>query len=191
MDAQGNAYLTGSTQSEDFPITHETFQSRKKGDENCFVTKLSPDATSLVYSTYLGGNNSGAGDAGFGIAVDSSGNAYVAGSSTSYDFPVTSGAYQSQNRGGYDGFVTKLSGDGKSLVYSTYIGGQSVDYIWDIALDNTGSAYLVGWTYSLDFPTTKGAFQTRRDGLSSGFIVKMSPDGRSRVYSTLLGGKDA
>ena len=140
----------------------------------------------LSYSTYLGGGNF---DEGLGIAVDSAGNAYVAGSTGSTNFPTTTGAFQTTFGGGRNAFVTKLNPTGSALVYSTYLGGSLFDEGLGIAVDATGSAYVTGDTQSSNFPTTPGAFQTTfGGGFSDAFVTKLNPTGTALVYSTYLGG---
>ncbi len=204
LDSNGEAYVTGSTYSIDFPTTPGTFQTTNKAGANgvnTFVTKLSADGKSLLYSTYLGG--SGPSDNGRGISVDSTGNAYVAGDSRSSDFPITPGAFQTTNKGvaanQANVFVTKLSADGKSLVYSTYLGGTGTIYLSDtckgFAVDTNGNAYIAGSTASTNFPITPGAYQTTNKAAAlrglNGFVTKLSADGKSLVYSTYLGGSAA
>jgi len=196
VDAAGNAYVTGSTCSTDFPTTSGAFQTSLVGFANAFVTKLNAPGSALVYSTYLGGSGgfsgyctSQIGDAGFGVAVDGSGNAYITGSTRSSDFPVTSGAFQT-SLAGYNVFVTKLSPTGSALIYSTYLGGVGVDSGSGIALGSSGNAYVTGSTNSQDFPTTSGAVQTSL-GTPTGnnsFVAKLSADGSALIYSTYLGG---
>jgi len=121
------------------------------------VYKRQPDGTGLAYSTFLGGNGD---DYGQGIAVDSSGNAYVVGTTTSQNFPITSGSFQTTFRGYSDVFVTKLNETGSALVYSTYLGGYLYNYGYAIAVDGTGAAYVGGQTYwtADGFPITSGAY---------------------------------
>jgi hypothetical protein len=127
------------------------------------VTKLNATGTALVYSTYIGGSY---GDVGYGIAVDGSGNAYVTGYTSSTDYDVTPGAFQTTNGGGLgDVFVTKLNATGTALVYSTYIGGSFDDYGYAIAVDGSGNAYVTGYTESTDYDVTPGAFQTTREAI--------------------------
>ncbi len=185
VDYFGNAYVTGRTESADFPITPKAFQTSRNGVQDAFVSKLSPDGSSLVYSTFLGGSYN---DYGYGIAVDCSGNTYITGSTDSGDFPTTPGAFQTSLKGETDAFVSKLSPDGRALVYSTFLGGSREDKGYGIAVDSTGKAYVTGQTYSTDFPTTSGAFQTSLKGFQDAFVSKLSPDGRALVYSTFLGG---
>jgi hypothetical protein len=196
VDSSGNAYITGSTESTNFPTTPGAFQTTCNGGSNCatdgdaFVTKLNPAGSALVYSTFLGGSNT---DVGLGIAVDSSGNAYVTGSTASADFPVTSSAFQT-TPGGI--FVTKLNPSGSALVYSTYLGANSnTDTGQGIAVDGSGNAYITGGAGS-GFPTTSGAFQTTCGGgvycyYGDAFVTKFNASGSALVYSTYLGGSFA
>jgi hypothetical protein len=182
VDGQGSAYVGGITLSADFP-TQDPLQTAP-GSYDVFVAKLSPSGDGLVYSTYLGGSSS---DFGGNIAVDGQGSAYVVGETFSTDFP-TQNPYQ-EDQPNQDVFVTKLSPSGSSLVYSTYLGGGGDDYSSDVAVDGTGSAHVVGYTLSTDFPTLS-AYQT--DQASYDVIVtKLAPSGSSLVYSTYLGGDGA
>ncbi len=195
LDGTGNTYVTGTTGSDDFPTTAGAFQIIFAGGINAldaFVTKLSAAGSSLVYSTYLGGNLGGGLDAGYGIAVDASGNAYVTGQSNSTNFPTTPGAYRPTFFSGAEAFVTKLTPDGSGLVYSTYLGGASFDAGNAIAIDSFGNAYVTGTTRSLDFPTTAGAFQRTFGGGGfpggDAFVTKLNDTGSALVYSSYLGG---
>jgi hypothetical protein len=185
INESGNAYVTGYTRSTNFPTTRGAYQTTNAGTADAFVTKLSADGTSPVYSTFLGGSDR---ENGFGIAVDGSFHAYVTGFTGSTNFPATIGAYETASGGRADAFVTKLSVDGASLVYSTYLGGSSYTTGLGIAVDGSGFAYVTGSTLSTDFPTTPGAYQTTFGGLTDAFVTKFSVDGGSRVYSTYLGG---
>ncbi|MGH7813421.1 MAG: SBBP repeat-containing protein, partial [Candidatus Binataceae bacterium] len=140
----------------------------------------------LVYSTYLGSGNHDYGD---GIAIDSAGNAYIAGF-TSSGFPVTPGAFQTAINGSSDAFVTKLNPAGTVLIYSTYLGGSSVERANGIAVDSAGDAYVAGWTQSDDFPLTPGAFQATNNNypVQTGFVTELNPPGTALIYSTYLGG---
>jgi hypothetical protein len=186
VDASGSAYLTGSTGSADFPTTPDAFDRSFNGIFfDAFVAKLAPDGASLVYSTYLGGRG---GDSGSGIAIDASGSAYLAGFTDAEGFPTTPDAFDRSFNGGFrgDAFVAKLAPNGASLVYSTYLGGSDTDAASAIAVDHAGAAYATGFTYSSDFPTTPGVFDTSPDS-SDAFVSKLAPDGASLVYSTSIG----
>src|SRR3954463_6240181 len=140
----------------------------------------------LSYSTYLGGSGE---DQGNGIAVDSSGRAYVTGQTESTDFPVKSGVQT--NKASTDAFVTKMFATGGGVIYSTYLGGNSVDRGNAIAVDRFGNAYVGGLTTSTDFPVTAGAFHPTYSGAGDGFVTKLSPSGSSMVYSLVLGGEES
>jgi carbohydrate binding protein with CBM6 domain/beta-propeller repeat-containing protein len=188
VDAAGNAYVTGDTGLTDLPATAGAFQPTPGGQGDAFVTKLNPAGSALVYFTYLGGADS---DAGSGIALDASGNAYVMGYTSSSNFPTTTGAFQTTCGGGfYDVFVTKLNPAGSALVYSTYLGGSGRDIGNGVAIDTDGNAYLTGFTESPDFPATPGAFQTTIAETIYGdaFVTKLDASGAALVYSTYLGG---
>jgi hypothetical protein len=182
VDSSGSAYITGYTEGS-IPVTPGAFQMFPGGSQDAFVTKFTPDGTGLAYSTFLGGNGD---DYGQGIAVDSSGNAYVVGTTTSQNFPITSGSFQTTFRGYSDVFVTKLNETGSALVYSTYLGGYLYNYGYAIAVDGTGAAYVGGQTYwtADGFPITSGAYRTNYSGA---FLTKLAPGGSALDYSTYLG----
>ena len=181
IDAQGSAYITGSTTSHDFPV-RSALQSKLAGYRNAFVVKLNPAGNSLVYSTFVGGNAS---DSANGIAVDASGAAYIVGDTTSYNFPST--GYQRSPHGGQDAFIAKLSGDGSRLVYSTYLGGTSEDHGAAIAVDSAGTVYVTGATTSTDFPVLNAAQRSNAGGQDA-FVTRLSADGNYLLFSTYLGG---
>ncbi|WP_169089130.1 SBBP repeat-containing protein [Paenibacillus sp. PL91] len=185
VDASGNAYVTGFTESSDFPTTPGAFDTTMSGFVDAFVTKLNLTGTALVFSTYLGGSS---GDRGRGIAVDASGNAYVTGSTQSIDFPTTLGAFDTTLSGAEDAFVTKLNLTGTGLVYSTYLGGSSFDLGESIAVDPFGNAYVTGGTFSADFPTTPGAFDTTLGGAEDAFVTRINLTGSDLLFSSYLGG---
>jgi hypothetical protein len=187
VDGSGNAYVTGSTLSTDYDVTPGAFQTTNGGGWDVFVTKLNATGTALVYSTYIGGSG---GEDGFGIAVDTSGNAYVTGRTFSTDYPVTPGAFQTTHGGGgwTDVFVTKLNATGTALLYSTYIGGIYDDEGNGIAVDGSGNAYVTGRTSSTNYPVTPGAFQRTNGGWWDVFVTKLNATGTALVYSTYLGG---
>ena len=178
VDAAGNAYVTGETLSDDFP---RTVGLAHAGSRDVFVAKVRPDGAALVYSGLLGGS---ANDRGFGIAVDTAGNAYVTGYTSSADFPRTVGL---AHAGKDDVFVAKVRPDGAALVYSVFIGGSADDNGYSIAVDAGGNAYVTGETESADFPLTVGLSHAGQD---DAFVAKVRPDGESLVYSGLLGGSD-
>ncbi|MEN3011071.1 MAG: carboxypeptidase regulatory-like domain-containing protein, partial [Candidatus Bipolaricaulaceae bacterium] len=189
VDGAGHAYVTGWTGSADFPTTPGAYQRTLKRSDT-FVVKLHPMGSSLVYATFLGGSRW---DDGFGIAVDGAGYAYVAGWTTSADFPTTSGAYQSTLKGWSDAFVVKLHPTGSSLVAATLLGGSEVERGVAIAVGRAGHVYLTGWTRSENFPTSPGAYDTTFNGEDDIFLVRLDPQLSSLVYSTFLGhhGRDA
>jgi hypothetical protein len=188
VDGAGSAYLTGNTSSKDFPVTPGAFDTTYNGGSNtydAFVTKLSPGGDYLAYSTFLGGTGP---DDGLGIAVDGAGEAYVGGFTQSADFPTTPGAFQTTFKA-IDGFITRFNAAGSALVYSTLLGGSGPDFIQAMAIDAAGNAYVTGETKSSDFPTTPGAFDpTFHGGLYDAFAAKLSSDGSSLLYGTYLGG---
>lgn len=192
IDGTGRTYVTGSTGSPDFPTTagaYDTSYNATPGAANAFVTKLSPDGSALDYSTYLGGfNTSGFFDLGSGIAVDSTGAAYVTGDADSTNFPTTPGAFDTTQNGSVDAFVTKLNPAGSALVYSTFIGGTSFDSSTALAVDGSGNAYIAGYGTSSDYPTTAGAFDTSYNSGWDVFVTKLNASGTSLSYSTYLGG---
>ena len=200
VDSDGNAFITGGTGSYSFPVTSGAFNTKLNGG-NVFVTKLNSSGNSLIYSTSLGFSANGS-----DIAIDSEGNAYIAGETNSSNYPVTVGSYDTSYNGRSDyynglgeysdAFVTKLNSSGTSLVYSTYIGGKNHDSIEGIAIDTEGNAYITGFTYSSDYPVTSGAYDTIFIGGSysveyDAFVTKLNSSGTSLVYSTFLGGKGA
>jgi hypothetical protein len=190
VDGSGNAYVTGGTNSPDYPVTPGAFQTTKGAYwvSDVFVTKLNATGTALIYSTYIGGSSD---DVGRGIAVDGSGNAYVTGSTISPDYDVTPGAFQTTYGGSVDVFVTKLNATGTALVYSTYIGGSGGEEGRGIAVDGSGNAYVTGETSSTDYDVTPGALQTTNGGGHDVFVTKLNATGTALVYSTYIGGTDA
>jgi len=184
LDSTGNAYVTGATNSTDFP-TVNAIQPTFGGSYDAFVSKINNDGSALVYSTYLGGSGD---DEAFGIAVDSAGNAYVTGETSSTDFP-TYNAIQAAYGGNRDAFVAKINAAASGLVYSTYLGGSERETAGAIAVDLAGNAYVAGATFSTDFPT-KNAFQATNHGGADAFVTKINATGRALVYSTYLGGSN-
>jgi len=204
VDVKGNAYITGTTHSPDFPQANPVQPCAVDQYGVCslfysvfpsaFVTKISADGSQLIYSSYLGGPLT----EGTSIAVDLHGNAYVTGSTFDRNFPTTPNALQPSIAGlpvtpdGYpfDAFVTKLSSSGSALVYSTYLGGSWDDSASGIAVDFRGNAYIVGWTASVDFPTVNPleAGHASIYHNTDAFLAKLNRTGSTLVYSTYLGG---
>jgi hypothetical protein len=185
VDLFGNAYVTGETASTDFPLLNP-LQPALSGifSFDAFAFKLNAAGGLLVYSTYLGSPGN---DMGRAIAVDSDGNAYVAGFTNARLFPVTAGAFQTVFGGGNDGFVTKLNGTGTAIVYSTFLGGSRGEQIRDLAVDINGNAYVTGGTNSTDFPLVN-ALQSSFGGVNDSFVTKLNAQGSRAIYSTYLGG---
>ncbi|MBK7142433.1 MAG: SBBP repeat-containing protein [bacterium] len=184
VDANGNCYVIGSTNCVDFPLQNP-LKAAKTGNFDVFVAKLAVDGGSLVYSTYFGGGDS---EYGHAIAVSDAGNAYVTGDTKSTDFPIQN-AIQMTYGGGEDAFVARFSGDGSSLIYSTYLGGLYWDEANDIAVDSGGSAYVVGKTGGEGFPLANPLQpQTGDESYFDMFLTKFSADGTSLYFSTYIGG---
>lgn len=194
VDSAGNAYITGSTASTDFPIVN-ALQSQIGGTgfepNDVFITKINAKGTALVYSTYLGGEGD---DLGFSIAVDHLGQAYVTGRTGSLSFPLMNALQPVANSQILRltlAFVSKISAKGDALIYSTYLGGTVLDEGNSIAVDPAGNAYIAGITQSPDFPVSH-ALQSvvPDDGGVNGFITKIDPTGSAFVYSTYFGGSE-
>jgi len=186
VDSSGAAYLAGGTFSTNFPLAG-AIQATNHGGQDAFVAKLSASGTTLVYSTYLGGSGAATPEEANGIAVDASGNAYVAGVANSADFPVTVGAFQVNFKGVSDAFVTKINAAGTAWVYSTYLGGADLDWASAIGIDSSGNAYAVGYTSSGDFPQSNPV-QAAFGGLYDGFVAKLNSAGNALGFSTWYGG---
>ncbi len=188
LDETKALYIAGYTRSaSDFPITATTFDSTHAGNYDAFIAKLSRNGDSLLYSTFLGG----AGDEyPLGIDIDNSHNIYIAGRTTSTDYPTTPGAYDTSHNGFVDAFVTKLAGNGTSLVYSTYLGGAGSDEAHDLFVDDYGNAYIAGIAQdaSPPYPTTPGAYDTSHNGFQDVFVTKLNSTGSALVFSTFIGG---
>ncbi|MCF6149602.1 MAG: hypothetical protein E3K37_13195 [Candidatus Kuenenia sp.] len=187
LDASENVYVTGTTQSDDFPMTTGVFDDSFNGNEDAFISKFSNDLTSLLASTYLGGYDF---DGSYSLALDSSDNVYVAGytgSTDSADFPTTADAYDPLYYGG-DAFVSKFNTDLTSLLASTYLGGSDYEEAYSLALDANDNVYVTGITRSEDFPATTDVFDDSFNGNKDAFISKLSSDLTSLLASTYLGG---
>jgi uncharacterized protein (TIGR03437 family) len=190
VDAAGNAYVAGTTNSDDLPVTPGAYQSKFLGGflpndigvvGDGFVAKIDPSGDTLLYLTYLGGPNA---EVVYDMAIDSAGNAYVVGSTKSVTFPITPDAAMRYG-GDVDGFLAKLNSTGTALLYSTFIGGSGTDGVNRIVLDSAENIYLTG-ICSLIFPTTSGAYQKVNAGSGDAFVMKLNTAGKV-VFSTLLG----
>ena len=174
VDSGGNAYVTGETLSADYPTTSGAFDRVRGGQYDMFLTKLNAAGSALTYSTFIGG---AAVDNGDHVTLDSGNNAYVVGSTSSTDFPVTAGAFDTTHNGAFDGTVTKVNAAGSALVYSTYLGGNDFDGGAGVAVDGAGSAYVVGGTPSANFPVTPGVYDTTFNG-GDAYVTKFNPAAR-------------
>lgn len=183
VDTAGNAYVTGWTNSPNFPTKNPLQPALADSSGDAFVTKLDATGSALVFSTYLGGRQGF--DRAFDIALDASGNVHVVGETRSDDFPTMRSL---QPPRGDDGFVAKLNAAGSAFIYSTRLGGSSSDEARGVALDSSGAAYVTGITSSQDFPTVNPS-QPALGGESDAFVVRIPPGGSSLLYSTYLGGR--
>ena len=179
-DSAGSAYIGGSTSS--LSIPGRPPQQFLRGPSDCYITKIHPDGTSILYTTYIGGGGS---ETCSSLTVDNQGNVYAAGTTTSNDFPVTAGAVQTKYAGGdFDGFVLKLNNAGTGLMYSTFIGGSGPDVLNAIAIDGSGNAYVAGTTNSTNVIEigSDAAIQFRNAGGSDAFLVKLNTTGTGVVF---------
>ncbi len=183
VDSAGNAYVTGSTQSSNFP-TMNALQPSNAGGEDAFVTKVNVTGEQILYSTYLGGTQA---DVAQSIQLDGANNMYITGYTFSPNFPLAS-PLQSTIGGGADAFVCELNAAGTALTFSTFLGGSGDDRAYGLALDGSKNVYVTGATSSTNFPTTGGSFQPSLHGSSNAFVSKLNPAGSSLLYSTFLGG---
>jgi murein DD-endopeptidase MepM/ murein hydrolase activator NlpD len=185
VDRRGYATIGGETQSADFPVSANAFAASLQPGGDAFVARLAPDGNRLDFSTYLGG--SGRDDAR-SVVINAVGETYIAGRTTSSDFPVTAGAFSAERNGFADTYVAKLNADGSGLIYATYLGGSSNEQANGLAVDDGGNAYVVGATLSDDFPTTPDVFDQVSAGGYDAFVAKLTADGTGLVYATYLGG---
>jgi uncharacterized repeat protein (TIGR01451 family) len=185
IDSSANVYVAGTTSSTNFPHG-ATFGS---GSPRVFVSKFNPSASGLIFSTLLGGSDSFRGVTAIGL--DPSHNVYITGATPQSGYPTTAGAFQTTIAGGSDAFVTKLSTGGGSLVFSTFLGGSGTDSSSGLHLNSAQMVFLTGTTGSANFPTTANAFrQTLAPATQDAFVTALQPDGKSLYYSTLLGGSN-
>jgi len=184
VDASGDAYIGGETDSTDFKVV-SAIQPSNGGTDDGFVAKLNPAGSALLFSTYLGGSS---GDLVTGIALDGSNNAYVTGITVSSDFPITSGSYQTSQKGtGDNAFIAAIKSDGSAKIYATYLGGSGSNDAMGLAVDSAGEAYVTGSTSSTDFPTVNPAQSTNAGGLDV-FVTKFNASGTGLLFSTYYGG---
>ena len=195
VDSSGNAYVVGATWSTNFPLT-AAIQGSRRGTMDCYISKINATGTGFIFSTYFGGATGG-GESADDIALDSSGSAYIVGTTFSSDFPTTVGAFDTSYANGGDGFIAKLTSSG-GLGYSTYLGTNGDDRANGIAVDSSGNAYVTGMTNSSQFPVLN-AFQSSIAGGTCGtspntfpcfdvFVAKLNAAGSQLVFSTYLGG---
>ncbi|HZN37765.1 MAG TPA: Ig-like domain-containing protein [Planctomycetota bacterium] len=185
IDVTGAVYVTGMTNSSNFPVTPGVFDTSANGDNDVFVTKLAANGSALVFSTLIGSSGI---DVGTAIAIDATGAPTVAGWTSSTGFPTTAGAFDTTYNGGQDGFVARLT-TGGGLVYSTFLGGTAFDNALGVAVDAAGAATVVGTTSSQNYPTTTGSFQPAYAAgiLSNAFVTRLSLAGDALAWSTYLG----
>jgi len=189
IDGSNRPVVVGITFSAAFPVTGGAYDTSHNGDFDAFVAKLAADGSSLVWSTFYGGDDTEWDVSG--VRLDDSERAVFSGNTRSTDLPTSSGAYDDSLGGVQDAFVASISADGSSLVYGTYLGGSGFDTAGDVAVDSTGRPVVVGTTDSTDFPTSPGAFQSSLGGsagLGDCFVAKLSSTAGSLVFGTYLGG---
>jgi hypothetical protein len=184
VDGGGRAYLTGHTESPNFPVTPDAYDVSFNGDRDIFVVAFGLDGT-VEWSTYVGGAFE---DAGLGARVDGEGDVVVAGLTRSDDFPTTPGAYDRTFGGESDAIVLKLSHDGRQLLWSTFVGSTADEYAEAVALDRAGNPVVSGFTLSANFPTTPAAYDRVFGGDWDCFVAKLSAEGSELIWSTFLGG---
>jgi hypothetical protein len=187
LDANGNIYVAGHTKSVDFPVTAGAPQPKLGGQSDCYLAKLSNDGSRILYATYLGGQGNEFAEHRPWLTLD--GCFILVGPTLSADFPTTEDVFQREPKGGGDGFVTKLSADGKRLVFSTRVGGTGGENLLMPSVDEKGNIWVMGSTGSRDFPVTPDALQSKYGGgQQDGLLVVLSPDGSKLLYATYLGG---
>ncbi|MCL4871016.1 MAG: hypothetical protein KJ063_18815 [Anaerolineae bacterium] len=186
VNEQGEAYVVGETNSDDFPITPDAFDSNFV-DGEAFFLKVTADGTDLLYSTFLGGSDL---DGARAISRDPQGNFYITGQTWSADFPITTNAPDPTHNGLRDAFVTKLNPSGTAILYSTFLGGAVQEQGMAIVVDAAGQATVAGWTNSANFPTTSGAYDEIYNGAFDGFVTRLNSSGTALIYSTFLGGSN-
>lgn len=185
----GSVYVVGETRSVEFPTTNGAWQEEyARGERDGFLSKISPDGSRLVYSTFIG---SGDQDWANDVVVDSLGQAYITGGTRSSQFPTTSLAAQTQFGGDTDAFVVKVNAAGSGPVFSTFLGGGNVDEGLAITIDSFSTIYVTGFTRSNSFPVSENAFQPEKDSDEDAFVVKIIGQGTALAYSSFFGGNGA
>jgi hypothetical protein len=182
VDRFNNIYITGQTSANNFP-TYKALQPAINGGQDAFVTELNSTGTQMVFSTYLGGSNA---EQGYGIAVDRTGDVYVAGDTVSVNFPIVK-PVQPAIGGGQDAFLVKLAPSGVAIIFSTYMGGSGDEHAAALTVDSADAAIVAGWTESSNFPVVN-AFQPQSGGNQDAFVFKMNPAGTALTFSSYLGG---
>ncbi len=185
VDSNGNAFVTGYTQSNDFNITTGVYDPSWNGNYDAFILKLNNSGLSLDYSTYLGGSNA---DSSTGIDIETNGNIVITGCTTSSDFPNTTGVIDPNYDSMYDAFITKIDQKGNKLIFSTFLNGSNQDFCNKVAIDTKGYVYIIGYTDSTDFTTTNDALNKSHIGGNDVFFLKCNPTGTHIIYSTYIGG---
>ncbi|MBN1212789.1 MAG: SBBP repeat-containing protein [candidate division Zixibacteria bacterium] len=185
VDEDGYIYFCGTTSSSDFPVAGTPIQGTYAGDYDVFVTKMTPDGSELVFSTYIGGS---AHEKGYNIAINDNSDIYVSGWTRSTDFP-TYNALQPVSPENDDGFIAKLNNTGSNFIYCTYLGGTGVDYLNDMALDHNDNLHVIGYTTSTDFPTAN-PIQASNAGHYDVFISRLNSNGTFLLFSTYYGGAE-
>ncbi|MEE8574048.1 MAG: SBBP repeat-containing protein, partial [Thermodesulfobacteriota bacterium] len=194
IDSNNSAYVTGQTKSSSFPVTTGAYDTLinntgvVNNEWDVYVTMLDPAGANLVYSTFIGGNLS---ENAFDIAVDSHFDTYITGTTFSTNYPVIAGIFPTHSGGGIDAFVTKIDSTGTNLIYSTFLGGSGADISRGIAVDSFHAVYVTGETRSTNFPTAAPIFATHSGGGTDAFVTKITPDGKTILFSTYLGGTGA
>ena len=187
VDDSGHVYVAGHTASTNYPTTAGAYDESFNSYSDAVVTKVDPEGSTLVYSTFLGGSYY---DYGYALALDDSGRVYITGATESSNFPTTPGAWDRSHNLAMDVFVTRLDPSGALLEYSTYLGGWIYDYGQSIVVDDGGFVSVAGWSNSTDFPTTSGSYDETHNGNYDAFAARLSTTDSALVYSTYLGGSN-
>lgn len=188
IDGEGNAYVTGSTTSDDFITSSNSVNNTPLGGRDMFLVVVDAAGTAVLHVSRLGGSNQ---DEGRAIALDDAGNAYITGWTNSSNFTTTAGVLGPTWHGDFDAFLVSINVYTPTLRYATYLGGSGEDRAYGLAVDDMGNTYVGGVTYSADFPTTTDAFDRELSGSSDGFVARVNAQASAFHYSTYLGGSQA